>query len=110
MPKKKAAKIETTTFKGTVARTNRFFLQLKAYGNCDDSGRTIMGIEFSTKKMIAPPDKPLKLISHILDGMINGISYSNKDAALIDIEEFQRWALNLQVDGEPVSPNNKPAT
>lgn len=101
MAKKKAATEKQAVVKqlgGAIARTNCFFIQLKAYGNCDENGRTVMGIEFSTKKIIAPPDAPLKLIRSMLESMMNGMTYSDKDAAIIDIEEFKQWANTLQVE------------
>lgn len=75
---------------GAMRRTNRFFVQVKGYGHCDDKGRTVMGIELSTGKLIATPDKPLmSLIAPLLGEFMKCIDYSSPEAAAKDVAAFK---------------------
>jgi len=63
---------------GPIRKTNRFFLALRSYGHCNEKGKVVMGIECSTKKVMAPPDKPLKLFTAILEELLPCIALQFK--------------------------------
>jgi hypothetical protein len=97
--KKAAKKIEGVKELGReISQTNCFFIQLKAYGSCNENGKTAMAVEFSTKKIIAKPDRPLLLMQHMLCEMMRGMRYSNEESANADVASFKEWASGLEVN------------
>jgi hypothetical protein len=77
---------------------DRFFVQLKAHGRVDDSGRTVIGVERSTKRIIAPHDAPLSLVVAILDEWRASWTYSTPEAAERDFARLRTFAENLVAD------------
>lgn len=82
---------------GPIRRTNRFFIALRSYGNCDDKGKTVMGVECSAKKVTAKPDRQLALIAAIVDDLLPVMSYSSKEAMEKYLIEFQKYVADLHV-------------
>jgi len=89
--------VADTSRGGPIARTNRFFIQMKAYGCCDAKGRTVLGIKTSQKKMIAPPDKPLAFFSVMLEQIMPGMSWSTKEAMEADLKILQDYVNGLRI-------------
>lgn len=92
-----AVEVADTSNGGPIARTNRFFMQIKSYGCCDAKGRTVMGIETSQKKMIAPPDMPLTWFSVLLEQVMPGMSWSSKEAMEKDLATLQDYVKGLRI-------------
>lgn len=88
---------------GPIRKTNRFFIALKSYGQCDGNGKTVMGIECSAKRIPAPPDRPLALMAGILERLLPAMGYSSKEAMANDLKKFQEFVASLEVKKE--SPN-----
>ena len=82
---------------GEICRTNKFFIALRSYGHCDEKGKTVLGVECSSKKLIAPPDKPLYLFSQLLAQLMPSMQYSSGEAMKEDLEKFQKWVADLKV-------------
>lgn len=82
---------------GPIRKTNQFFIALRSYGHCDENGRTVMGIGCSSKKVTAPPDRPLCLIAALIDDLLPAMSYSSKEAMQKDLKEFQAYAASLKI-------------
>jgi len=80
---------------GPIRKTNRFFLALRSYGHCNEKGKVVMGIECSTEKVMAPPDKPLELFTAILEELLPCMLYSSNEAAEEDLEAFKQFVSNL---------------
>ena len=57
-----------------------------------------MGVECSTKKIPAPPDRPLRLVRMILDDIVLPASaYSSVDAMREDLKLFQDYVAGLEI-------------
>lgn len=82
---------------GPIRKTNRFFVCLKSYGHCDEKGRTVMGVECSTKKIIAEPDRPMCLLAAVFDSLLQAFSYSSKEEAEADLAKFKKYVDSLKV-------------
>lgn len=97
MAKKKPTKVNgvVEVDGGPIRKTNRFFVALRSYGQCDENGKTVMSIECAAKRMPAPPDRPLALMAVILDQLLPAMRYSSNEAAEKDLEEFQKYVSNL---------------
>lgn len=92
------AKTISTGSPGSIARTNRFFIQVKGYGHCDENGKTIMGVGLSGSKLKAAPDWPLSsLIRGIMELTMPAMDYSNAEAMRKDLDKFQKWVASLHV-------------
>lgn len=76
----------------------RFFVQLKAHGLVNQDGKTVMGIERSTARVIAPPDAPLALVVAILEEWQPGWKYSSKEAGEKDIARLRAFVDNMVVE------------
>ncbi len=88
----------TVELEGPIRRTNRFFIAIKSYGHCDDSGKVAMGVECSTKKIPAPPDRPLRLVRMIMeDIVIPTAGYSSRDAMEADLQAFKEYVNGLAI-------------
>lgn len=96
-PKQAAEPVIDTSGTGPIKRTNRFFMQIKAYGCCDEKGRVVMGIETSQKKMMAPPDRPLAWFCILLEQMMGGMSWSSKEAMEKDLKTLKDYVETLRV-------------
>lgn len=83
---------------GDIRRTNRFFISLRSYGQCDEKGKTVLGVGCSAAKLMAEPDKPLALFAMLLDELSPGMRYSSKEAAEQDLKRFQEYVNTLRVD------------
>lgn len=92
-----AKKVTDTSRGSPIARSNRFFLQLKAYGMCDENGRTLLGIGMSQKKIIAEPDAPMALMVALIQSTLRAMDYSSPEAAAKDVERLQKFANSLLV-------------
>lgn len=86
-----------TSGTGPIARTNRFFVQMSGYGCCDAKGKTVMGIDTSRKKMIAPPDRPLTFFAVLLEQIMPGMDWSSKEAMESDLAALKDYVNSLQV-------------
>lgn len=97
MAKKKPAKVDgvVEVDGGPIRKTNRFFVALRSYGQCDENGKTVMGIECAAKRIPAPPDKPLALMAAIVDQLLPAMRYSSKEAAEKDLAAFREYVSNL---------------
>lgn len=82
---------------GLVRRTNRFFVTLRAYGHCDENGRTVLGIGCSAKKIPAPPDRPLALVAAIIEELLPAMQYSSVEAMKKDVESFKAFIDMIEV-------------
>ena len=89
--------VADTSRGGPIARTNRFFIQMKGYGCCDAKGRTVLGIETTQKKMIAPPDRPLTFFSVLLEQIMPGMSWSTKEAMEADLKTLKDYVNGLHI-------------
>lgn len=95
---KAVSKTKRTEGNGPIARTNRFFIQMKAYGHCDDKGRTVMGVGMSGKKIIAKPDRPLMtLVFPLVDMLTQAIDWSDPEAAKKDLADFQAAIAKFEI-------------
>lgn len=88
-----------------IARTNRFFVHLKAYGHCDANGRAVMALK-GFNRALAPPDAPLALMLVLLEQMIPTMDYSSDEAMRLDLERFQRAVAQWSID-EPKGKGGK---
>ena len=81
----------------SIRKTNRFFISLRSYGHCDENGRAVMSVEYSAKKIPAPPDRPLMFIAALLENWIPAMRYSSEEAMKKDLAEFQKYVAGLRV-------------
>jgi hypothetical protein len=75
----------------------RFFIAVKSYGVADAKGKTLIGIEVTGKRAIAPPDAPMSLMVALLEDVIGHHHYTSKEAAEKDFERLKTFAANLVV-------------
>ncbi len=96
MAKVKEKKTKDTSGSGPIARSNRFYVQLKGYGHCDDNERTVMGLGTTGKKLVAEPDQPLfTLIRPVINHWMKAMDWSTTEAAQSDLAKFQKWIASL---------------
>lgn len=91
---------------GDVMRGNRFFVQVKGYGEANEKGKTILGVGLSGSRMIAPADKPLKLIAALIEQFMPAMNWSNQEAADKDLRLFKEFVNDMEIKApsKPVSP------
>jgi hypothetical protein len=89
-----------------IRKTNRFFVSLRSYGQCDENGKTVMGIQCSAKRIPAPPDRPLALMAVILEDLLPAMRYSSKEAMLKDLGQYQEFVANLRVASDDEAETN----
>ncbi len=82
---------------GPILKTNRFFIALRSYGHCDEKGKAVMSVECSSKKIPAPPDRPLALMAHLVDELFPAMNYSSKEAMDKDLAEFKSYVAGLRI-------------
>lgn len=75
----------------------KFFVQLKGYGVVDGKDKTVMALEQSSKRTIAPDDAPLALVVAILENWQNAWKYSSVEAAKKDLERLKRYVDSIEI-------------
>lgn len=93
------SKTQTVEYQSSpIARTNRMFINISALGECDSKGKLVFSKSF--KRIVAAPDRPLMMFAGLLDNaVIPSFSYSSKDAAVKDLQQFKEWVAGLKVEG-----------
>ncbi len=79
-----------------VVRSNRFFLSLKAIGEVDEKGKTILSLGYKGK-IIATPDRPLstavaKLILHVAEM----VQYSDEGQRDADLKALKKFVVDME--------------
>lgn len=78
---------------GKFVQTNRLFIELKGYGQCDDRGRCVFGIGMKGGKIKADPDKPFRtLILPLIAELLPLCRYSDDAEMEADLKAFREYA------------------
>lgn len=75
----------------------KFFVQLRGYGVVDGNNKTIMGIEQSSKRIIAPENAPLALVVTILQVWEAAWKYSDVEAAKADLKRLKDYVDGIEI-------------
>jgi hypothetical protein len=95
--KHKLEKTKETGANSPITRSNRFYIQLKGYGHCDDNEKTVMGVGMSGKKIPSQPDRPLALMAALIEEMLPAMDWSSEEALAKDLASFQKWTASLTI-------------
>jgi hypothetical protein len=96
-PKKKKAETPGVVETGKeIKRTNQTFLSLKAIGNVDAKGKTILSIGYGGK-IVAPPDRGLVLMIKVMEELKHMIDYSSVEAAENDLRLLKEYINGFEI-------------
>lgn len=96
--KKPAAKGDTKEFRGgPILRTNRLYIAIREIGQCNDNGKSVLGMGYKGK-IIATPDKPLQtLMVPLINEIMQVMDYSNDKLAEEDLKAFKEWVNGIHL-------------
>jgi hypothetical protein len=94
-----SVKKKTKEFRdGEVLQTNRLYLALKAIGQCDDKGRSLLSVGYKGK-FIAEPDMPLQtLLMPLIEEIMRFLIYTDDKSALRDLKKFKEWVDSIKLN------------
>ena len=79
-----------------IARTNQVYMSLGQLGNLDENCKSIMSVTYGGK-IIADPDRCLKLVSAFIDEFTKFVIYSSNEKAEADLKEFKEFVKEMKV-------------
>jgi hypothetical protein len=95
---------------GAMLRTNRFYVQLMAYGHVDERGKAVMSAR-GFDKWIADPDKPLSaLFIKMFVGLYDAMDYSSRAAQEADLNKFKEFVSELELESNRRTRSNRIAS
>lgn len=75
-----------------------FYVSLKGFGCVDSNNRLVMGREFSTKRIVAPDNKPLELVIEMLAMMQPYWKYWTLEDLKTDLARLKSYVESLEPD------------